>query len=110
MLTIIFLNKITGGSIGGDLDMSGHSMKFLKFDRSESSAARVAELSLKFDKHGGRISGPTTFVCEVFVPLLPSYDNQATPKKYVDDEIAKIQPINTLNFVKKDGSIPMTGI
>ena len=30
-------------------------------------------------------------------------------KKYVDDEIAKIQPISTSNFVKKDGVIPMAG-
>ena len=36
-----FLNKITGGSIRGDLDMRGHSIKFLKFDESESFAARV---------------------------------------------------------------------
>lgn len=40
---------------------------------------------------------------------MTSLDNQATPKKHVDDEIAKIQPINTSNFVKnKDGSVPMT--
>ena len=65
-----FFNKITGGSIRGDLDMREHSIKFLKFDESESSAARVAELSLKFDKHGGRISGPTTFETEIFAPFV----------------------------------------
>ena len=64
---------------------------------------------MKFDKHGERFSGPTTFETEVFEPLLPSFDNQATPKKYVDDEIAKILPISTSNFVKKDGAIPMAG-
>ena len=39
----------------------------------------VAELSLKFDKHGERIF--STFETEVFVPLLPSVNKQATPKK-----------------------------
>ena len=27
----------------------------------------------------------------------------------MDDEIAKVQPISTSNFVKRDGAIPMTG-
>ena len=81
--------------------MREHSIKFLKFDESESSAARVAELSLKFDKHGGRISGPTTFETEILHLLLPSFDNQATQKKYVDDEIAKIQrSIHQIPFKK----------
>ena len=42
-----FLNRLTGGQIGGDLDMRGHSIKYLKFD---SAAARVAELNSKADK------------------------------------------------------------
>ena len=45
-----FLNRLTGGQIGGDLDMRGHSIKYLKLDKSDSAAARVAELNLKADK------------------------------------------------------------
>ena len=45
-----FLNRLTGGQIGGDLDMRGHSIKYLKFDKSDSAAARVAELNSKADK------------------------------------------------------------
>ena len=44
-----YLNRLTGGQIGGDLDMRGHSIKYLKFDKSDSAAARVAELNLKAD-------------------------------------------------------------
>ena len=44
-----FLNRLTGGQIGGDLDMRGHSIKYLKFDNSDSAAARVAELNSKAD-------------------------------------------------------------
>ena len=45
-----FLNRLTGGQIGGDLDMRGHSIRYLKLDKTNSSAARVAELNLKADK------------------------------------------------------------
>ena len=45
-----FLNRLTGGQIGGDIDMRGHIIKYLKLDKSDSAAARVAELNLKADK------------------------------------------------------------
>ena len=45
-----FLNRLAGGQIGGDLDMRGHSIKYLKLDKSDSAAARVAEMNLKADK------------------------------------------------------------
>ena len=45
-----FLNRLTGGQIGGDLDMRGHSIRYLKLDNTDHSAARVAELNLKADK------------------------------------------------------------
>ena len=45
-----FLNRLTGGRIGGDLDMRGHSIRYLKLDKTNSAAARVAELNLKADK------------------------------------------------------------
>ena len=38
-----------------------------------------------------------------------SIDSEATNKKYVDDEIAKIPIISTSDFLKKDGSVGMTG-
>ena len=39
----------------------------------------------------------------------PDNDGDATNKKYVKDEIAKIPSIDTSNFLKKDGSVAMTG-
>ena len=42
-----FLNRLTGGQIGGDLDMRGNTIKYLKFDNTDSAAARVAELKKK---------------------------------------------------------------
>ena len=52
-----FLNRITGGQIGGDLDMRGHSIKYLKLDNTESAAARVAELNLKLNRSGDEMDG-----------------------------------------------------
>ena len=74
-----FLNRLTGGQIGGDLDMRGHSIKYLKLDKSDSAAARVAELNLKADK------------------------------QYVDSEISKLPNIESLRYLKRDGSDPMEG-
>ena len=42
-----FLNRLTGGQIGGDLDMRGNTIKYLKLDNTDSAAARVAELKKK---------------------------------------------------------------
>ena len=52
-----FLNRLTGGQIGGDLDMRGHTIKYLKMDNTDSAAARVAELNLKLNQSGGTMSG-----------------------------------------------------
>ena len=52
-----FLNRLTGGQIGGDLDMRGHTIKYLKFDNTDSAAARVAELKKKVDLSGSTMTG-----------------------------------------------------
>ena len=52
-----FLNRLTGGQIGGDLDMRGHTIKYLKLDNTGSAAARVAELKKKVDLSGSTMTG-----------------------------------------------------
>ena len=88
--------------------MRGHSIKFLGLGDTDHSAARISELNLNFDKHGGKISEPTTFESDVFIPLKPFLNNEATSKKYVDDEIAKLknqdQGVDTSNLVQKSGN------
>ena len=46
-----FLNRLNPAAMGGDLDMRGHEIKFLKLSNDPSAAARVAELNLKADKN-----------------------------------------------------------
>ena len=46
-----FLNRLNPAAMGGDLDMRGHVIKFLKLSKDPSAAARVSELNLKADKN-----------------------------------------------------------
>ena len=67
-----FLNRITGGQIGGDLDMRGNTIKYLKLDNTESAAARVAELNLKLNRSGDKMDGDinmnNNFIQDVATP------------------------------------------
>ena len=73
-----------------------------------------------FDGHGGRakseimvtsteqhITGRKTFF-DISV-LKPDNNDQAANKKYVDDEIKKIPSPDLSTYLKKDGSVEMTG-
>ena len=73
-----------------------------------------------FDGHGGRakseimvtsteqhITGRKTFF-DINV-LKPDNNDQAANKKYVDDEIKKIPSPDLSTYLKKDGTVEMTG-
>ena len=80
-----FLNRITGGQIGGDLDMRGNTIKYLKLDNTESAAARVAELNLKLNRSGDKMDGDinmnNNFIQDV---ATPTTSHQGVNKGYCD--------------------------
>ena len=80
-----FLNRITGGQIGGDLDMRGNTIKYLKLDNTESAAARVAELNLKLNRSGDKMDGDinmnNNFIQNIATPTL---SHQGVNKGYCD--------------------------
>ena len=80
-----FLNRITGGQIGGDLDMRGNTIKYLKLDNTESAAARVAELNLKLNRSGDKMDGDinmnNNFIQNI---ATPTSSHQVTNKSYCD--------------------------
>ena len=80
-----FLNRITGGQIGGDLDMRGNTIKYLKLDNTESAAARVAELKLKLNRSGDKMDGDinmnNNFIQNI---ATPTSSHQVTNKGYCD--------------------------
>ena len=69
-------------------------------------------------KTGGTLSNPITFISslqnnqkQIHNLGSPQFDISAANKRYVDDEIAKIPQspqVNTSQFIKKDGTVPMT--
>ena len=80
-----FLNRITGGQIGGDLDMRGNTIKYLKLDNTESAAARVAELNLKLNRSGDKMDGDinmnNNFIQNI---ATPTSSHHVTNKGYCD--------------------------
>ena len=80
-----FLNQITGGQIGGDLDMRGNTIKYLKLDNTESAAARVAELNLKLNRSGDKMDGDinmnNNFIQNI---ATPTSSHQGVNKGYCD--------------------------
>ena len=80
-----FLNRITGGQIGGDLDMRGNTINYLKLDNTESAAARVAELNLKLNRSGDKMDGDinmnNNFIQNI---ATPTSSHQVTNKGYCD--------------------------
>ena len=80
-----FLNRITGGQIGGDLDMRGNTIKYLKLDNTESAAARVAELNLKLNRSGAKMDGDinmnNNFIQNI---ATPTTSHQGVNKGYCD--------------------------
>ena len=80
-----FLNRITGGQIGGDLDMRGNTIKYLKLDNTESAAARVAELNLKLNRSGDKMDGDINMNNNFFQNIAtPTSSHQVTNKGYCD--------------------------
>ena len=110
-----FLNRLAGGQIGGDLDMRGHSIRYLKFDKAPDAVARVAELNNKADKSDldnyFKLDGTNVMTGNlqmngnsiVGLSNPPSDMDQATNKEYVDSQISKanIKPSHTPKNVFK---------
>ena len=79
---------MTGGQIGGDLDMRGHAIKFLKLDNTESAAARVAELKLKLNRSGDVMDGNLDMNNHLITNVKkPTTDNAAVNRGYLNQKI-----------------------
>ena len=61
------------------------------------------------DQTNQTINGDKTFSQAITMIQEGSANNHLVTKKYVDDEIAKIPSSNSSYFLKKDGSVAMTG-
>ena len=98
-----FFNRLTGGQIGGDIDMRGNTIKFLKLDNADSAAARVAELKLKVSKSGDTMSGNLNMNNNLISNLkTPTGDNDAVNKGYLNQKIreSRVQSSDKSNVFK----------
>ena len=72
-----------------------------------------SDATLILDQTNQTIDGDKTFSKAITMSQEGSANNHLVTKGYVDDEIAKIPSgsgnVNTSNFLKKDGSVAMTG-
>ena len=112
-----FLNRLTGGEIGGDLDMRGHSIKYLKYDTDDSAAARVAELNSKADKS----DLDDYFKLDGTKAMTGNLDMRGHSIKYLkydtdDSAAARVAELNSKadksdldDYFKLDGTKAMTG-
>ena len=108
--------KVDGSNMmTGDLNMNERRVENIldPFDEQDAVNKRYLESQLSdYLKRNGQ--SPMTFDLNMNTYKIvnleePDNDGDATNKKYVDDEIAKIPSVNTSNFLKKDGSVAMTG-
>ena len=108
--------KVDGSNVmTGDLNMNEQRVKNTldPTDEQDTVNKRYLESQLTdYLKRNGQ--SPMTFDLNMnsykIVNLEdPDNDGDAANKKYVKDEIAKIPSIDTSNFLKKDGSVAMTG-
>ena len=65
-------------------------------------------------KTGGTLINPITFLSslpsnqrQIYNIGSPQFNSSAANKQYVDGEIGKIASVDTTQFIKKDGSVPM---
>ena len=111
--------KIDGSSfMNGDLNMNEQRVENMldPVDEQDAVNKRYLESQLSdYLKRNGQ--SPMTFdlnmnnyeIINLKDITSSSGVQNAVNKKYVDDEIAKIPSVNTSNFLKKDGSVAMTG-
>ena len=89
------------------------------FNQSTHAGSDLVNLSYINDTYlskqiGGTMHNPITFLNslpnnqkQIHNLGIPQFNSSATNKQYVDGEIAKIPQMDTTQFIKKDGSVPM---
>ena len=118
-----FLNRLKPNALGGDLDMRGHKITILGNPSHPNDASTKAyvdseiakipspDLSTYLKKDGSvAMTGNLDMNNKQIKDMAqPTDDNDASTKAYVDTEIAKIPSPDLSTYLKKDGTIPMTG-
>ena len=106
-----FVLDQTNQTINGDKTFS-RAITMTQEGSANNHLVTKSYVDLNLKKSGGVMAGPITMNGHdlIGLPDNPRYGYSAVNRNYVNAEIAKIpNAANTSNFLKKDGSVAMTG-
>ena len=106
----IFLSKKEGGRMEQPIDMGGFTIENLPTPTQNDHACSKGYADGSFLKmSGGSMSGPVNMNSNdlIGLPDVPILTHSAVNRTYDEGEISKIPRVDTTQFIKKDGSVPM---
>ena len=106
----IFLSRQESFPMQADINMNNNFIQNIATPTSSHQATNKGYCDYNFlsRQSGGVLMGSLSMnQNDLFEIPAPKYGNFAANKNYVDGEIGKIAPVDTTQFIKKDGSVPM---
>ena len=107
----IFLSRQESFPMQADIDMNNNFIQNIATPTSSHQVTNKGYCDYNFlnRQKGGVLMGPLSMNRNDLtgIPDTPKYGSSAANKNYVDGEIGKIASVDTTQFIKKDGSVPM---
>ena len=106
----IFLSRRESFPMQADINMNNNFIQNIATPTSSHQATNKGYCDYNFlnRQKGGRMMGSLSMnQNNLFEIPAPKYGSSAANKNYVDGEIGKIPSVDTTQFIKKDGSVPM---
>ena len=108
----IFLSRRESFPMQADINMNNNFIQNIAAPTLSHQATNKGYCDYNFlnRQSGGVLMGSLSMnQNDLFEIPAPKYESSAANKQYVDGEIGKIASVDTTQFIKKDGSVPMTG-
>ena len=106
----IFLSRRESFPMQADIYMNNNFIQNIAAPTSSHQATNKGYCDYNFlnRQSGGVLMGSLSMnQNDLFEIPAPKYESSAANKQYVDGEIGKIASVDTTQFIKKDGSVPM---
>ena len=106
----IFLSRQESFPMQADINMNNNFIQNIATPTSSHQVTNKGYCDYNFlnRQKGGMLMGSLSMnQNDLFEIPAPKYGSSAANKNYVDGEIGKIASVDTTQFIKKDGSVPM---
>ena len=106
----IFLSRRESFPMQADINMNNNFIQNIATPTSSHQVTNKGYCDYNFlnRQKGGMLMGSLSMnQNDLFEIPAPKYGSSAANKQYVDGEIGKIASVDTTQFIKKDGSVPM---